>query len=358
MKHKVIHFIYDLGKGGAENLLMQTLPALTDFDNYVITLSDSNCFSDNFFSVNRICLNKPKIWQIPTAIIKLRKLLKVIKPVLIHSHLTIPNIIARFATPKNIPLITSVHNSAKYNVEFRKRYLRMLEKKSLHFRSGHLLFVADSVRNDYNSFFGLLPAQNSVLHNFVNIEKIIKKKYREAPNEIFRIISVGSLSYQKNFEFLIKGFLNANIPNTELHIYGEGPKRPQLESLTVNCGTRIKLMGVHDNINEILSDYDLYVSSSLYEGLSLSVLEAMAAGVPQLLTDIPSFREQCDDTAIYYQLNNEADFVSKLKMITNNPDMQNLISHKSSLRAEQLYDFKDYTQKLKHLYQQTIQKSN
>ena len=358
MKPKIIHFIYDLGRGGAENILAQILPALKDFDNYIVTFTDRNDFGNEIEATQIFCLHTPGIWRIPVAIIRLRKIIKRLRPALVHSQLTLPNIVARFATPKKIPLFTSIQNSVKYNVEFKKSFIRLLEKKSLAFRNSHLIFVANSVKQDYDSFLNVLPQQYSILYNFVNTQKFFRNINHKKTGNIFKIISVGSLSYQKNFEFLINSFLKANIPNIELHIYGEGPMRQKLEQLIHPHGDKIRLKGIRKNIEEIINDYDLYVSSSLYEGLSLSVLEAMAAGVPVLLTDIPSFKEQCEDTACYYEVNNTNDFIDKLKFVISHPDIIESNSQNAIKRVEKFYKLENYTEQLKKIYAQSILQNN
>ena len=170
----------------------------------------------------------------------------------------------------------------------------------------------------------------------------------------FKIISVGSLSFQKNFEFLVKAFIKADIPNAELHIYGNGPLREHLETITKDSNKKIRLVGPTRDIERIIKDYDLYVSSSLYEGLSLSVLEAMSVGIPLLLSDIPSYKEQCGDAAVFYKLNNEDDFIDKLKSSISNPILLRNNIQKGVERVEDLFKIENYIDQLKALYSKTI----
>ncbi len=355
MKPKIIHLINNLGRGGAENILVQTLPSLQEFDNYVVVLSGSNEFGDEVKAKEIISLNAPGIYNLPKAIYKLRRLIKRLKPSIVHSQLTFSNIIARYASPGSIPLFTSIQNSVKYNLEFKKRYIQFLEKNSLAFRRSHVIFVARSVEKDYLEFLNVKVQSSSILYNFVDTSKFTGKQQTKGPERIRKIISVGSLSYQKNFEFIIKAFSAIANPGIELHIFGEGHLKPQLEQLINGRTNQIKLMGIHRNINEVLREYDLYVSSSLYEGLSLSVLEAMASGIPLLLSDIPSFREQCQDGALYYDLNNESDFVEKLNSMIAHPDKLDALAQRSLQLVEEHYKYNNYIQQLKNLYSQAIQ---
>lgn len=355
MKPKIVHLIFSLGNGGAENLLMQTLPMLEEYDNYIITFSDKNNFNNNIYLKNLIQLNTPKIWQWPLACLRLKKIIKNLKPSLIHSHLTIANIVARFSTPRNVPVLTSIHNSVRYNIEFKKWYIRKLEKLSLKYRPCHLIFVSDTVKQDYISFLREQPKRSSVIFNFVDTGKFKPISKQSNVTNSFKIISVGSLSHQKNFEFLVRAFSKADIKDAELHIYGDGPLRAKIESLIEDKNSQIRLMGSVSKIEKLIGNYNLYVSSSLYEGLSLSVLEAMATGVPLLLTNIPSFIEQCGDSAVFYELNNETDFVNKLKTARKQPELLHANVEKCQEKINNVYGSKRYLDQLKTLYNSSIQ---
>lgn len=355
MKQKIFHIIYNLGLGGAENILVQTIPKLSEYENIIITMAKGNDFSHQTFEGDIICLNMPKLWQLPLAVLILRNLIRKHKPALVHSQLTLPNILARFAVPKSIPLFSSIQNTVKHNIEFKKWYIRIMEKVSMKFHPGHLIFVAKTVQSDYHSFLNIKPPESTIIYNFVDTKKFSRKSFVRDTKTNFKIISVGSLSFQKNFEFLVRAFIKADIPNAELHIYGNGPLRENLETITSNSNKKIRLAGPAKDIECKIKDYDLYVSSSLYEGLSLSVLEAMSVGIPLLLSDIPSYKEQCGDAAVFYKLNNEDDFIDKLKFSISNPILLRNNIQKGIERVDDLFRFENYIHQLKALYSKSIQ---
>jgi glycosyltransferase involved in cell wall biosynthesis len=78
-------------------------------------------------------------------------------------------------------------------------------------------------------------------------------------------------------------------PNARLWLVGEGPQRDDLYDLMVDLGLhhQVFLPGAFDDVGEILTAADLFVLPSYEEGMSLALLEAMAAGVPVIATDIP-----------------------------------------------------------------------
>ena len=108
------------------------------------------------------------------------------------------------------------------------------------------------------------------------------------PEDTLILLSVGSLIPRKNMKTLIDGFEQARMKNTNLVILGDGP---QMSVLREQAGPSVLLPGNVSNVSEYLGAADLFLSTSLSEGLPNTVLEAMASGLPCLLSDIPSHRE-------------------------------------------------------------------
>jgi len=320
-KKTIFHFIFSLGRGGAETMLVQVLKELKENNNIVITLYEDNHFENELQCSEYICLNKRSLWWLPFSIFKFRKLIKKYKPDLVHSHLVLTNFIARLGTPRNIPLITTIHTSVSYVTDYKKWYIRLLDKITYHYRKSVIITVSKIAMTDYLNFLNAKPFEDYVLHTFVN-EKIFSKNYLAGENNMpFKIVSVGALRTGKNYQYLVEAFKSLKNKNIELHIFGMGPQQNILQNEINDSGVKVILKGQVKNIHELLPQYNLFVMPSLFEGFSLSVLEAMAMRIPLLLSDIPSFREQCEDCAIYFDLNNENDFLQKLEYLINHKDV-------------------------------------
>ena len=105
--------------------------------------------------------------------------------------------------------------------------------------------------------------------------------------------------------------------NIELDIYGTGDLKGEFEDLIKTTGAKVNLKGEVKNIEQIIPQYDLFVMSSTYEGFSLGVLEAMAMRMPLLLSDIASFKEQCEDNASYFSLADVRDAATQIVTLSN-----------------------------------------
>lgn len=109
-------------------------------------------------------------------------------------------------------------------------------------------------------------------------------------DDAFIVGNVGRLSDEKNHAFLLDVFdeVRKAIPNSELWIVGDGPLRDSIEEKIklLDLESKVKLLGVRDDISDILSAFDVFVFPSKWEGLGISLLEAQAAGLPCVISDV------------------------------------------------------------------------
>lgn len=111
-----------------------------------------------------------------------------------------------------------------------------------------------------------------------------------------RIAMVARLARPKRPDLLMRAFAAANLAGCELVIAGDGPQRAALQALADSLApARIVLAGNVDDIAGLLASCQAFVLASDHEGMPLSVLEAMRAGLPVIATDLPGIREQLDD---------------------------------------------------------------
>lgn len=107
-----------------------------------------------------------------------------------------------------------------------------------------------------------------------------------------RIVTCSRLSEQKNLNLMIDAFsdIAPRFEEYTLHLYGEGEERARLEEKIRVMGLkeRVFLPGYSNHIYEDIRKASLYVSSSDYEGISNSMLEAIALGIPAVCTDCPA----------------------------------------------------------------------
>jgi glycosyltransferase involved in cell wall biosynthesis len=155
------------------------------------------------------------------------------------------------------------------------------------------------------------------------LEKEIARKFFEEKTKInlenkFLIGSIGRLDYQKNYEFFIKIFpeILKIKPKAIAIIVGEGPERKELESLIkkTNLKEKIFLIGELKDASKYIKAFDLFVLPSRYEGLSITLIEALFAQIPILASDVGGNKEIVGEDFVF-ELDNKTDFLLKFKMI-------------------------------------------
>ncbi len=107
-----------------------------------------------------------------------------------------------------------------------------------------------------------------------------------------KIVAAGRFSGQKNFPMLLRAFceVHSQFPEYKLYIYGRGDLENELKKLAGELGLSdcVVFPGYSENIYQDMLKCSVYVSSSDYEGISNSMLEALALGLPSVVTDCPA----------------------------------------------------------------------
>ncbi|MBY4898132.1 glycosyltransferase family 4 protein [Cupriavidus sp. AU9028] len=117
-----------------------------------------------------------------------------------------------------------------------------------------------------------------------------------AAQPLRRIAMVARLARPKRPDLLMQAFAAAGLAECELVIAGDGPQMPALRALAGSLApARIVLAGNVGDIPALLASSQAFVLASDHEGMPLSVLEAMRAGLPVIASDLPGIREQLDD---------------------------------------------------------------
>lgn len=145
------------------------------------------------------------------------------------------------------------------------------------------------------------PNKNKVvaISNGVDIEKLRAQVTENKKNESITAISVGRFTNQKNLHVTAEAFSKIEERGFVYKIFGDGDLKQQIEDAAGNSDT-VKLCGLVPRqtiINE-LAGSDIVVMPSLWEGLSIFMLEAMALGCPMMISDVPSLRNVFGETSL------------------------------------------------------------
>lgn len=164
-----------------------------------------------------------------------------------------------------------------------------------------IIAVSDAVRRSITSFWGVDDRRVVTIPNGVDVDLFARARVSArqgvhfSKDAAFCIGAIGRLERQKNLPALVHAFGNARRAglDAELRIVGDGSERTQLEQAIERTGEgeRVKILPRLDDIPGFLAELDLFVLPSLWEGLPLTILEAMACGAPIVATEVDGTRE-------------------------------------------------------------------
>ncbi len=215
----------------------------------------------------------------------------------VFTHLTAANILGTAAAAlAGTPCVATLHNVKPPP----QRIKRVLEGIALRRLARHVVAVGGAVAEAHRCRLGeqgcsVIPNPVEAIPALSASERAALRQELSGVQAEFIFMSTGMLNPQKAFGDLLTAFaeLRRTHPTAALVIAGAGPLAPRLEAQIDELGLRgrVRLLGLRDDVPRLLAAVDGYVSSSLWEGLPLSVLEAMSAGLPVVATavgDIPA----------------------------------------------------------------------
>lgn len=213
-------------------------------------------------------------------------------PDVIHAHLFPDQFWSPFAARGLSPpplLVATVHDSKNRleGIPFGELFDRFL-----YGRFARIICVSESVRETLARRHPALEARLETILNGIDLQSISPRRHRSDANTV-RVFSASRLVPQKDPMLLVSAMEKLGDQPCELSIAGDGPLHDELSARLDACGLsgRIRLLGYRSDIPDLLAQSDIFVLASPHEGFGLAVVEAMAAGLPVVATDIPPFRE-------------------------------------------------------------------
>ncbi len=361
MKKTILYIIDSLERGGAEIMLVSPLAEIhRDYNIILVTLKPENVFTKQELVCEKIyCLEMESRKEIFKSANKLKKIIAENKVTLVHSFLYWSSIVARIACGKKVPYVFSlatIMSAGVYKLKWYSGYTLLLDRFT--YRKNHFVISpSQEVLEDFGNSVGV-KGGSEVLYNFVKEEFFENKIDYTIPNGELKLVAVGNLKDVKNYQVLIDAFkLLKNLP-VSLDIYGQGPDRDTLQEQINDHCLAIELKGSHKKVYEVLPDYDAYVMSSYIEGFGVSAAEAMAIGLPLLLSDIKVLREISKGNALFFDPFEPESFARVINSIFNEKAGLKKFSEKVQEIAKSNYTKEIYLQGLFKVYEKLLNHTN
>ena len=296
---KIGLLITKLNGGGAERTAANLSSLFDEYGEevYLITFDGSNItypykgkLIDLSLGINKNVFDAIK--KNIKRIIKVKKIKKKYNLDVCISFLDTPNLVNVLSGGK-CKKIVSIRNylSLEKPSFIRKQLIRFSS-----IRADKTVCISKNVEYDMRDFFKIKEKKLCTIYNPVDIKSLltIEEDYTfdKEFSDYFNIVTMGRLTYQKgqwNLIYAIKDIV-VQYPKVRLYILGDGELKNELEELVkkLELEEHVFFLGFISNAHKFLRQCDLFVLTSLFEGLGNVLLEAMALGLPVISTDCKS----------------------------------------------------------------------
>jgi glycosyltransferase involved in cell wall biosynthesis len=233
-------------------------------------------------------------WQAPVQMRQFFRELRRERPAVFHAHLNWPMACKFGLISATLARIPAVVATAQLFVEYQfpLKALVFVLQRFISRGVDRYIAVSHHVAGRLCQTYGLSAPQVCVVHNSVFPAPFNRPVNTELRAQLMGtterpiVLTLARLDRQKGHCYLLEAV--ARIPEAVFVLAGEGPERPALEAQARALGLddRVMFLGFRGDVCDLLASCDLFVLPSLFEGLPLSVLEAMAAGKPVVATSV------------------------------------------------------------------------
>lgn len=288
MSIRVLEVIPTLKRAGAENMVA-SLTGLLDRDRFepaVVSLYDP--FPNGLEPAAPVRYLGKRRGPDPRMVPRLAGVFRDFRPDVVHTH----SYVLRYTLPaawlvRPGAMVHTVHNVAEKEAGPLGRLIQRVA-----FRHGvAAVAIAAEVARSFEAAYGFAPA--ATIPNGIDVKAFFRPEARERWRSAHGfdagdvlVVSVARLERQKNPLALMEAFAQAGEPRARLLMAGEGSllEAARLKAAQLGIGDRVHFLGVRADVPELLSASDIFVLASDWEGHPLSVMEAMAAGLPVVAT--------------------------------------------------------------------------
>lgn len=301
------------------------------------------------------CVGRAGIFNLASVLRRIAIIIRQVKPDFIRAYdISLRGALAcYYARKSGIPSVISIHSNFDEQRKHDKRPLLQLRKlfERYSFSNCDMLICVSETLRRYAQKYN--PKILRVIYNRVDLENFAPQKKDKPVERTRRLLSVARFVYPKKQECLIRAIKDLDV---KLVLIGSGPLRDPLKKLAQNLGIIHKLEFIpsvpHNRIHEYYRQADIFVHSSHYEGFCIPIIEAMAAGLPIVASNLEVLSELSAGCA-YLCENNPNNFRDAIKKLMENRQLRTELGEKARRRSV-IFNSIDLEKKEKKAYQELL----
>ncbi len=360
---KILFLISGLAAGGAELMLNKIISKLNN-TKYEIIVCSLTSIIDILSMIKKhaksiYILNINCFFNVFTGFVKLRKIIKSERPDIIHCFMPHSNIFGRFAAIGfNCKVISSIRVKL-----IEKKYLNLVDRITQRFVD--IYMVNSKTLKKFVLKYGIKEQKIILIENGIDFNTFKEtkspeeiKKELKIPENTIVITMVAHLRKQKDYTTMIRtisllqnemDFIFLSIGSGTIFENETYKIKSLIKKLKIN---NIRLLGYRKDVPNILSITDIWVSSTLYEGQSNSLLEAMAMKKLIITTNIDENVElirNCKE-GILVPVKSPDELANAIKNLVDNKQKSSQLAENAFNRVKKYYDIEKTIKKLEYLY--------
>lgn len=320
---KIAVIIPTLEMAGAEIMCKNLVLELNkrEFEVIVISLYKRNTTISKQLELNdiKVIFLDKKLGFDPRMIVKIKTVLDEEKPNVVHTHLDClkyASIAARLSGINHC--VHTVHNIAEKESGTVARLINKIAFKKLNVVP---VALSQEVKNSIVNVYNLQKKDVPIVYNGIDLSKCIPKT-SYVHKEKITFVHVGRFSEQKNHKMLIEAFCEfvQEYENAELLLVGKGDLLNDMKNLVEerNISNKVLFLGERDDVLNILHNADVFLLPSLYEGMPMSIIEAMGTGLPVIASRVGGIPSMIKDKETGCLINcNKHELISAMKYLIN-----------------------------------------
>lgn len=347
----ILFIVRTMGLGGTENVVLQLCEILSDKVNKIVVCSSGGVHEKKLQEMGIKHYLIPDIAsKNPMDMLKsCRSIKNVINEeqiTIVHSHHRMAAFYAELVAPKSVVKVANAHNT----------FTDKKKLTQLAYRNTKVVAVGEMVKKNLTEYFEIPKEQVCVIHNAVRPfdGKMVSVEilYKEHANGNVLIGNIGRLSEQKGMTYFIEAaeITARTHPEARFVIVGDGEEKEKLHAQVKAKGIQDKVLflGYRNDIQNVMSQVDFVVLSSLWEGLPLTPIEAYSVGKTVIGTAVDGTPEIIRDSVDGYLVEprNPVQLAEKMNELIENPEMLESIGIQAMKRYQEEFSF----EKMKQLY--------
>lgn len=365
MSYKVLFVIDTLQTGGAEQSLLANVIRFKNMKPVVCHLYAGEQlkqrFIDHGITVHSVGLKKK--YGFPQAYKQLKAIVQKEQPDIIVAYLTRSELVARLVGRfGHIPVIgnfvsdlySDAYNSTlSWKAKILVPFFKWANRSTAGFCKGFMA-ITEAVKQTNGKALGIDPDKIVVIHRGRDSNTFRFQVAQISPGKPLRFLNVGRLvpvKGQRDLILAFKEFLPA-CPQAVLHIAGDGPARESLSALINELGLQknVVLLGSRSDIPQLINEYDCFVFPSHSEGFGAATLEAMFAGLPVLVSEIPAHKELVThmETGYFFETGSVQSITQALLWYKDNIAVANTMAVNANEYARQHFELSKIAGKMEN----------